>query len=283
MKPIPFTVFRVWMLASLLGVLVFSALAADDPSIPGLTADEQQQNAISARLTKLSADRMDKEKPRMDRIVEDIQRTLKLPPERLEMLQIGAQGLLMKGQDNSAKNLVRDANNRLKGATPKTATKILASMGIPYGTSVKQMLDDPLWKGITEHLLSEDERKRWENVVAERKSYRYHAIAEFVLLSVQSSKGLSDDPATRLRPLMFKAAEEYMPDLLGSYGDGDGGGNFYVPYAQVLILAVPEDEAKAIVGEAQMSDWRGAAGEMAGEWKWMKDRHDQRIKKGAKK
>ena len=254
------------------------AHAADEPGLPALTGGELIQNAISVRLAQSTNDWCEKQRPQLDKVVDDIQRTLHLPPPRLNLLRIAVQGVLQRTLDERAHYLVTDAEKRTKGVAPKQVAKVLISIDDSKSALIR-VEQNPLWEGVVQQLLTSDERQRWEAVVAERETYRAQAIAEFILSRIKPLVRLTDAQADKLLPMIAKGAQEYLPDITSWSSDEEGRG-MYAGYAQVLILAVPEAQARTVIKAEQWDKWRRAAGEYADNWEWIKQSHDQRVGKG---
>ena len=250
--------------------------AADEAKLAAISNAEQIQNTISSKLAHSSAESMKKQLERIDRIVQDIQRSVKLPPERLQLLRIGVAGVVTKKQDTVIANLMREVERRTKGATPKAVEEIMKGYeGNAWPNSGTRVQQTPYWKSMIERLLSAEERKKWNKVLDERMAYRAQAIAELVMEKIKDPALLTDDQQEKLRPLIAKAAADYLPDLMGTYGEED---SFYVPYAQALIKGIADKDAKAIIPPEQWKKWESAAGEQASEWEWIQRRHESRMK-----
>lgn len=268
-------ILAVFFPALLSGV---AAPAADDPGLPALTAGEQIQNAISAKLTQITADQRDKQKPGMDRLIADIQRTLHLSEERLALLHVAAAGVLQRAQEPMARRVVAEAERRTKGVSPKVAGKVLSSMD-GFNQSRLRLSEDAFWKDALRQLLTDQERLKWETVVAERAAYRAHAIAEYLLVRIKPVLSLDAGQEDKLLPLLQKAVQDYLPDAFVGWMSDEEDRGLYFGYVPVFVLGVPEADARTVIREAQWEKWRRAAGEYAGEWEWIKSVHDERVKK----
>ncbi|MDB6139146.1 MAG: hypothetical protein JWO94_2218 [Verrucomicrobiaceae bacterium] len=251
--------------------------AADDVGLPGMTDGEFIQNAISVKLTEAACQHREKQRPKFDRVIGDINRSLHLPDDRVALLRIAAEGVLQRTQDNSARGVVAEAEKRTKGVPPKAVGKVLATVSSFGSVSASE---NTLWQDVLRQFLTEGERKKWGLVMADRAAYRARAITEFVLLKVRPVIGLNQEQTAKIRPLVEKAVTDYLPDAASSFGNEDEDHSLYAPYAQILILGVPEAEARAIVNAEQWQKWRLAAGEYAENWQWVKELHERRTGKG---
>ena len=255
------------------------ACKGEDPGVPALTPAEQVQNATAVKLTEAAAAQTEKQKPSVDREIDDIQRTLRLPPDRLALLRMAGEGALQSTREQAARSAVMEAERRVKGVAPKLVAKVLAGMENSGGSRVR-LSQNRFWDDAVRQLLTEDERHQWEAVVADRIAYRAHAIAEFAVIRITSILQLSDEQAVKILPLIEKAAREYLPDMFSYFTSDDGEGGIYLPYAQMFILGVPEEDARAVITPEQWASWHMAAGEDASNWESIKRQHDQRTRKG---
>jgi hypothetical protein len=267
------------LLLCLAAMLPFRPSCAADPGLPALTGGEEVRNAVSARLVEMKAAQRDKQRPLVERTIADIQRVNHLSEDRLQMLCIVGRGIIEHAGDSNDLALVKEMDSRTKGVSPKLVTKVLA--GIDEGSSdIGKATEQPRWREAVQRLLTPQEYKLWEKVVAEREAYRVHAIAELGLMQVQSSVDLTDDQTQALLPLMEKAVRDYLPDLASMFGSDPDDRSFYTGYVPVFILGIAEKEARAIVKIEQWSKWQSAAGDCAGSWSWIKQLHDSRAGKG---
>ena len=255
------------------------ACKAEDPGVPALTPAEQVQNATAVKLTEAAAAQAEKQKPSVEREIDDIQRTLRLPADRLALLRMAGEGALQSTRDQAARSAVMEAERRVKGVVPKLVAKVLAGMENSGGSRVR-LSQNRFWDDAVQQLLTEDERHKWEAMVADRAAYRAHAIAELAVIKITATLQLSDEQGVKLLPLIEKAAREYLPDMFSSFtSDGEEGG-MYLPYAQMFILGVPEEDVRAVIKPEQWTSWHTAAGENSSNWEWIKRQHDQRTRKG---
>ena len=261
------------------GALPLFLQAADDPGLPALVGAELMQNVLSSSLAKSSDEWKKKQTPRMERLVEDVQRTLRLPPERLGLLKIAAQGVLQQHLEEMSDQMSAEAERRTKGVSPKVAAKVLAGIGTPGMQSLRPP-QLSFWNNVVRQLLTSEERQKWEAVTASREAYRYQALADYVLAKISPQLALGKDQREKLRVLIAQAVAEYLPDLMNMFGSSeeDGEPQVYLPYMTVFILGVPEDKARAVIRPDHWEKWRAAAGEGAQNWEWIKQGHDQRVK-----
>ncbi len=258
-------------------MLVITATRAEDAGLPALIATEAVQNAVSAKLTQMAAAQQDRQRPLLDRTIADIERTTHLPEERLRLLRIAGQGALEQAADGNSRSWLAEVESRTKGVAPELVPKVLENVGDSSWSSTK-LTEQPGWREAVRLLLTEEERKRYEQVVAEREAYRARAFGELVMMEVRRSTGLSEDQLQRLQPLIESAVRDYLPDVLATFGGGDDG-SLYLGYVTVFVLGVPESDAKAIVKPEQWAKWQAAGGRAAGNWSWIKQQHEQRVKK----
>ncbi len=270
---------QLWRLAVAGALCLPQIIAAEapPPGLPGLTDGEQVQNAISIKLSESTYKQREKQRPKLKSMVDDIHRTVHLSDERLALLNIAAEGVLQRLEDDSARNLVTEAENRIKGVPPKQVDKVLAAIG-SFGSSRTRLSENTLWRNTLRQLLKPEELEKWAAVEDGRAAYRARSIAEFILLKVRPVLDLTEEQAGKMLPLIEKSVKDYLPDASISFSsDGEERG-LYSGYAQMLILGVPEDQAHSVLTEAQRDKWRAAAGEYANNWEWIKTIHDRRMK-----
>ena len=272
------TQFWRWAVAGALCLpQIVAAEAPPPPGLPGLTDGEQVQNAISIKLSEATYKQREKQRPKLKGMVDDIHRTVHLSEERLALLNIAAEGVLQRLEDDRARNIVTEAENRIKGVPPKQVDKVLAAIG-SFGSSRTRLSENTLWRNTLRQLLKPEELEKWAAVEDGRAAYRARSIAEFILLKVRPVLELTEEQAGKMLPLFEQSVREYLPDASSSWAsDGEERG-LYSGYAQMLILGVPEDKAHTVLTEEQWSKWRAAAGEYADNWQWIKSVHDRRMK-----
>ncbi|MDB6119321.1 MAG: hypothetical protein JWO08_3102 [Verrucomicrobiaceae bacterium] len=256
---------------------VMAAEAPPPPGLPGLTDGEQVQNAISIKLSEATYKQREKQKPKLKDMVDDIHRTVHLSEDRLALLNIAVEGVLLRLEDDRARNVVAEAEKRIKGVQPKQVDKVLAAIG-SFSSSGMRLTESTLWRDTLRQLLKPEELQKWTAVEDSRAAYRSKSIAEFILLKVRPMLALTEEQAGKMLPLITQSVKDYLPDASSSFSsDGEERG-LYSGYAQMLILGVPEDKAHSVLTEDQWSKWRAAAGEYAGNWDWIKTIHDRRMK-----
>lgn len=265
----------------LLAAIVLPAVlrAAEDPSLPALVGAELMQNALSAGLAKSSDEWKKRQAPRMERLVDDIQRTLRLPPQRLELLKIAAQGVLQQHVEEMAGQMAAEAERRTKGVSPKVAAKVLTGIGMS-GMQGLRIPQDSFWNDVVRQIVTQEEWRKWEEVTASRQAYRSRALAGYVLSKIAPQLGLGKDQQKEMLGLIAQAAADYLPDLMNMFGgsEEDGEPQIYLPYVMVLTKGVPEDRAKALIRPDRWEKWRAAAGDGAQNWEWIQQGHEQRLK-----
>ncbi len=250
---------------------------SEEPVLPAQVPEEEARNAISSGLAALREEVKSKHEPAVVHVIADIGRTNHLDKDRLKMLEVAGQGLLQEMASTHDEELRSQAETRIRGVAPKQMGKVIAGMN---GSSFywESALKLPAWRKILKELLTAEELKKWDKVVADRTAYRAHALAELLLLEERQVLDLSEDQIGRLQPLLEQAVIDYLPDAASMFsGVEETEQSLYMGFVKVLIMGIPEDKARAIIKPERWRDWQTSAGDYASEWSWITRRHDERL------
>jgi hypothetical protein len=264
---------RGWFVLVLLSLNCWAAEPV--PQLPAVIAPEFVQNAISAKAV-LEMERL-RQGPRdyYARQIQDIQRVLVLDEVRLARLNLAAEGVVEAALASSANGLANELETLTRSANPRNVEKLLAGyqrnvVAGYYGVS-------PIWEAALKQVLTESESALLKKVKMDRWRYRVQAVTALLRMMVQERVGVTAEQMGKLSPLLATAVGDYLEDL-GQELSSESG--FYTGYVPLFSMAVPEKEAKAIITDpGQWKRWEMLPGDNQGSWRWIKQAHDERVKR----
>ncbi len=236
------------------------------------------EKIFAAYFVKLYHDQRDRMMAAMQERVDELVRVTSIPPETLKLLQVAAKGTVERVLDSSWKsNVDRGVRGSVEGVSGQFLKQRLDAMGESrYSTEPPEQ--HAMWVQTLQTLLTDEQRKNYENVLAERDAYRDRAIVHIILAQLDSTLRISGDQGDKLEPLLAGVVKDYWPDYERSFN----GSNYaiYPYYLPVMLAGVPADDRKAILTPEQLKQFEGdIQSRYNGWWDSMKRMHDQRVKK----
>jgi hypothetical protein len=248
------------------------ALVADDKPLPSeLIGPDIVRRAVSERAADLAASTRARERQGINRLVQDVQRVVHLPADRLKLLNVAAAGMVESAFDEVESRMQQDLQRLAQNASAKTVASTLKTSGLPY--QYRRGDRNQRWMSSMRRILEADEFVRWKDVVDSRNAYRAHALAKVVAMMVQPRAKVTDEVMAKLLPLLERSVRDYLPDLSEWSGD-----EIYHEYLPMFILGIPEAEAKKMVPKDKWEDWHRSAGEGLDMWENIKNMHSSRLK-----
>jgi hypothetical protein len=214
----------------------------------------------------------------MQEHVDELVRVTAVSGEPLKLLQVAARGAVERSLDPNWKtNVDRSARGSVEGVGAQFVKQRLDAMGENrYNTEPPEQ--NPLWVETLKNVLTEEQRKAYDAVLAERSAYRDRAIVQIVLAQLDSTLRFSGEQAEKLEPLLAKVVKDYWLDYQRSFS----GSNYaiYPYYLPVMLSGVPEVDRKAVLTPEQLKQFEGDGNNRYnGWWKNMERQHEQRMKK----
>jgi hypothetical protein len=219
----------------------------------------------------------------MQEHVDEIVRVTSITGEPLNLLQVAAKGAVERVLDdrlhssNWKQNLENNTRGSVEGVGAAFLKQRLDAMGESrFNTSPPD--ENELWVETLTTVLTEDQRKSYESVLAERDAYRNRAIVQIVLAQLDATLRISGEQADKLEPLLAAVVKDYWVDYQRSFS----GNNYaiYPYYLPVMLSGIPETDRKAILTPEQLKQFDGdGQNRYNGWWENMKRQHDQRMKK----
>jgi hypothetical protein len=180
------------------------------------------------------------------------------------------------GEKSWKSTLENTTRGSVQGVGPQFLKQRLEAMGEQrYHTEPPEQ--NALWLQTLKSALTEEQRKSYEDVLAERDAYRERAIVQIVLAQLDNTLRLSGEQGDKLEPLIAKVVEQYWPDYQRSFSGNSYA--IYPYYLPVMLSGVPEADRKAILTPEQLKQFEGEGqSRYNGWWENMKRQHEQRMK-----
>ena len=247
----------------------------EDDDLPATLGSEFVTNAASRKLVQLTEKMKSSKRDALHAELHDVERVVKLDPQRTRLLKIAAEGALEQSVGNVRGNIQKSLDDRMKNANPRNVKKLLDGFESNY--SINSPRSQGIWQGALQQVLKPEEKARWDEVVKQRAEYRAAALAAILEMELEQRVGAGEAQLEKFRPLLLKAVNDYLPDIQNMYSS-DEERSIYSEYLPVLLMGVEEKAAKEIITDAdQWKKWQDAPGQYRSNWEWIKRNHDSRM------
>jgi hypothetical protein len=256
-----------------------AAVVRQDKSDPAAQPVDTEQ-VFAAHLVKLYHTQRDRMTAAMQERVDEIVRVTSLAGPSLKLVEVAAKGAVERVLDTSWKsNMDRNVRTSVQGVGPQFLKQRLDAMG-ESRYSVEPPENHPLWTQALRVALTEEQRKAYDGVQADRAAYRERAIVNMILAQLDTTLRLTAEQGDRLEPLLAASVKEYWPDYERNFSGSSYA--IYPYYLPVLLSGIPEKDRNEILTPEQLKQFEAdGQSRYSGWWESMKRSHDQR-KKAAK-
>lgn len=229
-----------------------AATAKEGKTDPPLPLDAQ----ISQHIVKLAEAERETRMTFMNIVIDDVARLCELDAAQREQLVLAAKGASERSMKDWHEKAERYFRTRLESTDPDAAKAMLETMGsVNFGGNRSdeegESLD--LWKESLREVLSDDQVKRYETVLEQRRTERIDAFARMSLSSIDDHVRLTPDQRREIGEIVRNSAATYLDEVRRYWAD-------YFERGMLMSLANAADEEtlRAILTEQQFDRFREA-------------------------
>ncbi|MEM6278083.1 MAG: hypothetical protein AAF733_01290 [Verrucomicrobiota bacterium] len=222
---------------------------APDESAGKDEAPEPLSAQISQHILKLAEGERDKRLKFMAVVIDDVARLCQLEPGQQSQLKLAAKGAAERSMKDWHTQAERYFRTRLDGADRDTTKEMLEGMGsVNFGGNRSEEEGESLdlWKDTLKTVLSDDQIRRYEEVLEQRQLDRIEAFTLMSVTTLDSHLRFTPKQKAQIEDLVHEATTEYLDDVQRYWGD-------YFERGMLMSLAnaSEENELRAILTEEQ--------------------------------
>lgn len=246
-----------------------------DKSAASVPVDPER--VFAAHFVKIYHSQRDRMMAGMQDRVDELARVTSLSGAPLKLLQVAAKGSVERVLEGSWKgNVDRNVRANVEGVGAAFLQQRLEAMG-ESRYNIEGPEHHALWVQTLKTTLTDEQRKLYESVLADRDAYRDKAIVQILLAQLDSTLRISSEQADKLEPLIAGVVKDYWPDYQRTFSGNSYA--IYPYYLPVLLSGVPEKDRKAILTPEQQKQFDAdTQSRFSGWWDNMKRQHDTRMK-----
>ncbi|MEM6915835.1 MAG: hypothetical protein AAF491_04640 [Verrucomicrobiota bacterium] len=204
---------------------------------------------ISQHILKLAEGERDKRLKFMAVVIDDVARLCQLEPGQQKQLKLAAKGAAERSMKDWHTQAERYFRTRLDGADRDTTKEMLEGMGsVNFGGNRSEEEGESLdlWKDTLKTVLSDDQIRRYEEVLEQRQLDRIEAFTLMSVTTLDSHLRFTPKQKAQIEDLVHEATTEYLDDVQRYWGD-------YFERGMLMSLAnaSEENELRAILTEEQ--------------------------------
>ncbi len=264
-----------------------AAGSGENESVPAKEKVKEPIEAqISAHILKLAEAERDNRMSFMRIVIDDIVRLCELDGAQREKLELAAKGAAERSMKEWHEQAERYFRTRLDSTDPDAAKEMLDGMGsVNFGGNRSEEEGESLelWKDSLTAVLTEEQVKRYEAVLGQRKADRIDAFARMSLSTIDDHLRLTPDQKAKIGGIVQASATDYLEDVQRYWGD-------YFERGMLMSLAnsAEEEALKSILTEQQFDRLREATSNFDHFWdqkrrlKRAKEKATNRGKDGGK-
>ena len=206
---------------------------------------------IARQIKKLAEEERKKRMDFMGVVIEDVTRLCQLDEAQQKQINLAAKGSTERSMKKWHEQAERYFASRLSGADDDTAKEILENIGnVNFGgrDAEKESETQALWKDAVTNILTDDQVKRYEEVVEQRNQERIEAFTKMSVSSLDNHLRLTPEQRKKLEVIVKASATEYLEDVQRYWGD-------YFERGMLMSLAnsADDEELKKILTEKQFT------------------------------
>ena len=204
---------------------------------------------VSEHIMKLATEERKKRMNFMLIVIEDVSRLCKLNEKQQEQLNLAAKGASERSMKKWHTQAETYFKTRIKDLNEDAVKKILSSIGnVNFGgrDMEKESEADALWKDTLKGILSEDQIKKYQQVVENRRQQQVHAYAEVSLAALDNYLRLTPDQNAKMKVIVTESADQYLDEVKRYWGN-----YFESTMLMSLANAADLDELKKILTKRQ--------------------------------
>jgi hypothetical protein len=209
---------------------------------------------ISEHILKLAEEEREKRLKFMAVVIDDVSRLCNLKKAQQDQLNLAAKGAAERSMKDWHTQAERYFRTRLDGADKDKAKEMLEGMGrVNFGGNRSEEEGESLdlWKDTLQTVLTDEQVKKYEDVLEQRQLDRIDAFAKMSVSTLDSHLRLTPGQKEKMGTLVHEAATEYLDDVQRYWGD-------YFEKGMLMSLAnsAEEDVLKDILTEPQFDRLR---------------------------
>ncbi len=254
----------------------------DDKKEEGVSRPIKAQ--VAAQIKKLAEAERTKRMDFMGVVIEDVTRLCELDDKQKDELNLAAQGATERSMKKWHEKAERYFTSRLNGADSDAAKEILGNIGtVNFGgrEAEQESETQELWKDALTEVLSDEQVKKYEAVVEERRQERIQAFTNMSLSILDNHLRLTPEQHSNLEKIVHQSVSDYLDDVQRYWGD-----YFEKGMLMSLLNAAPEKDIKAILTEKQFNRHKSATVNFNHFWdqkRRIREEEEKKKKEEAKK
>ncbi|NNE91013.1 MAG: hypothetical protein HKN23_05150 [Verrucomicrobiales bacterium] len=211
--------------------------------------------------------------------LDDIDRAVNLTEEQKTHLALAAKGMCEVEIDNIAEERNSWVRNSVGSSTTraKIYDRLTQLSSTRFGNEAPKQ--NSIWTAAIDHVLTEEQRKKWDVVQKERKNFENDVIKQRLLTQAEVTLHLTSEQIQEMGEIFEKMLVEYAPDLERSYTSSTPW--YYNSYYSLsFVEGIPEKQRKELLSERQFELWeKKHSPRMKSYWSRIENYHNERTGK----
>ncbi|MFT5469827.1 MAG: hypothetical protein ACI8UO_004950 [Verrucomicrobiales bacterium] len=217
--------------------------------------------------------------------VGQIARVAKLNADQTAELSAAAKGMaemMLESVASGRSVWIRESTKDVPRET--IYTRLTELGGNRFGISQQDTNAEKLWDFTMNRVLSQAQKEKWEEAVAEREKFEQSVIVQALVAQVESVLSLTSKQAEEMSPVFDALLTEYQSDLDMRFRGNSDPWYYNGYYSLSLVVGIEKETLSKILTDEQVKIWeKEHLPRMENYWEGIERNHKQRKEKEEKK